>query len=147
MSSMAKIKIRRKLLSFSGTARWKDVDVGHECSATPARKQYETERSWVNCFTWKDVRSWCCLTIKSMQETLKCFLNHRETASISQDGPQWLVWMRIRLMIRRLQVRFDDEIICTVILSLPLIQEAQMSVSGKSLCTILVNRLDQEKCG
>ena len=30
----------------------------------------------------------------------------------------------------------------TVILSLPLIQEGQLSVSGKRMCTILVNRLE-----
>ena len=30
----------------------------------------------------------------------------------------------------------------TVILSLPLIQEGQLSVSGERMCTILVNRLE-----
>ena len=34
------------------------------------------------------------------------------------------------------------EIFSTVILSLPLIQEGQLSVSGKRMCTILVNRLE-----
>ena len=38
--------------------------------------------------------------------------------------------------------RFDHEIFSTVILSLPLIQEGHLSVSGKRLCTILVNRLE-----
>ena len=38
--------------------------------------------------------------------------------------------------------RFDHEIFSTVILSLPLIQEGQLSVSGKRMCTILVNRLE-----
>ena len=33
----------------------------------------------------------------------------------------------------------DHEIFSTVILSLPLIQEGQLSVSGKRMCTILVN--------
>ena len=37
---------------------------------------------------------------------------------------------------------FDHEIFSTVILSLPLIQEGQMSVSGERMCTILVNRLE-----
>ena len=37
---------------------------------------------------------------------------------------------------------FDHEIFSTVILSLPLIQEAQLSVSGERMCTILVNRLE-----
>ena len=38
--------------------------------------------------------------------------------------------------------KFDHEIFSTVILSLPLIQEGQLSVSGKRMCTILVNRLE-----
>ena len=38
--------------------------------------------------------------------------------------------------------RFDHEIFSTVILSLPLIQEGQLSVSGKRMCTILVNHLE-----
>ena len=39
-------------------------------------------------------------------------------------------------------VVIDHEIFSTVILSLPLIQEGQLSVSGKRMCTILVNRLE-----
>ena len=35
----------------------------------------------------------------------------------------------------------DHEIFSTVFLSLPLIQEGQLSVSGERMCTILVNRL------
>ena len=35
----------------------------------------------------------------------------------------------------------DHEIFSTVILSLPLIQEGQLSVSGERMCTILVNHL------
>ena len=38
-------------------------------------------------------------------------------------------------------VGIDHEIFSTVILSLPLIQEGQLSVSGERMCTILVNRL------
>ena len=34
----------------------------------------------------------------------------------------------------------------TVILSLPLIQEGQLSVSGESMCTILVNCLEDKAC-
>ena len=34
------------------------------------------------------------------------------------------------------------EIFSTVILSLPLIQEGQLSVSGERMCAILVNRLE-----
>ena len=36
----------------------------------------------------------------------------------------------------------EIEIFSTVILSLPLIQEGQLSVSGERMCTILVNRLE-----
>ena len=58
-----------------------------------------------------------------------------------------------RLAIRRLRVRpaqsnqhsfveMDREIFSTVILSLPLIQKGQLSVSGERMCTILVNHLE-----
>ena len=39
-------------------------------------------------------------------------------------------------------VEIDHEIYSTVILSLPLIQEGQLSVSGERICTILVNGLE-----
>ena len=39
-------------------------------------------------------------------------------------------------------VEIDHEILSTVILSLPLIQEEQLSVSGERMCTILVNRFE-----
>ena len=39
-------------------------------------------------------------------------------------------------------MEFDHEIFSTVILSLQLIQEGQLSVSGEKKCTILVNRLE-----
>ena len=39
-------------------------------------------------------------------------------------------------------VEIDHEIFSTVILSLPLIQEGQLSFSGERMCTILVNRLE-----
>ena len=38
-------------------------------------------------------------------------------------------------------VEIDHEIFPTVILSLPLIQEGQLSVSGEGMCTVLVNHL------
>ena len=40
----------------------------------------------------------------------------------------------------------DHEIFSTVILSLPLIQEGQLSVSGKRKCTIPVNHLEDYAC-
>ena len=39
-------------------------------------------------------------------------------------------------------VEIDHEIFSTVILSLPLIQEGQLSVSGERMCKLLVNRLE-----
>ena len=39
-------------------------------------------------------------------------------------------------------VVIDHKIFSTVILSLPLIQEEQLSVSGERMCTILINRLE-----
>ena len=42
--------------------------------------------------------------------------------------------------------RFDHEIFSTVILSLWLIQEGQLSVSGQRMCTILVNHLEDKAC-
>ena len=39
-------------------------------------------------------------------------------------------------------VETDHEIFSTVILSLLLIYEGQLSVSGERMCTILVNRLE-----
>ena len=38
--------------------------------------------------------------------------------------------------------RSRNEIFSMVILSLPLIQEGQLSVSGERMCTILTNRLE-----
>ena len=43
-------------------------------------------------------------------------------------------------------VEIDHEIFSTVILSLPLIQEGQLSVSAENMCTILVNRLEDWAC-
>ena len=42
--------------------------------------------------------------------------------------------------------RGDHEIFSTVILSLPLIQEGQLSVSDERMCTLLVNRLEDLAC-
>ena len=43
---------------------------------------------------------------------------------------------------QHLFVEIDNEIFSTVILSLPQIQEGQLLVSDKRMCTILVNRLE-----
>ena len=39
-------------------------------------------------------------------------------------------------------VEIDHEVFSTIILSLPLIQEGQLSVSGERMCTLLVNLLE-----
>ena len=39
-------------------------------------------------------------------------------------------------------VEIDHEIFSTVILSLPLIQEGQLSVPGERMCSILINHLE-----
>ena len=43
-------------------------------------------------------------------------------------------------------VEIDHKIFSTVILSLSLIQEGQLSVSGERMCTILVYRLEDKAC-
>ena len=49
--------------------------------------------------------------------------------------------MVIYLTYQHSFVEIDHEMFSRVILSLPLIQEGQLSVSGERMCTILVNRL------
>ena len=68
--------------------------------------------------------------------------------------PRWLSWMLRPIGDQEVAgstprqgrqhsfVEIDHEIFSTVILSLPLIQEGQLSVSGKRMCTILVNRFE-----
>ena len=74
---------------------------------------------------------------------LATFLLHFGPASVAQlDEPSdWRSGGR-GFNPRRGQQNTDHEIFSTVILSLPLIQEGQLSVSGKRKCTILVNRLE-----
>ena len=38
--------------------------------------------------------------------------------------------------------KIDHEIVSTAVISLPLIQEGELSVSGQRMCTILVNCLE-----
>ena len=70
------------------------------------------------------------------------------------NRPRWLSWMCRSTGDQEvagstpaevgniLSWRFEYEIFSTVILSLPLIQEGQLSVSGERMCTILVIRLE-----
>ena len=56
-------------------------------------------------------------------------------------------WLSVRYVFDSRQVdnilswRFDQEIFSMVILSLLLIEEGQLSVSGERVCTVLVNSL------
>ena len=43
-------------------------------------------------------------------------------------------------------MEIDHEIFSMAILSRPLIKEGQFSVSGERMCTILVNRLEDNAC-
>ena len=47
-----------------------------------------------------------------------------------------------KLLLNPNKLEIDHGIFSTVILSLPLIQKGQLSVSGERMCTILVNRLE-----
>ena len=74
-------------------------------------------------------------------------LSDRKPASVAQlDAPSdWRAGGRGFNPRRGRQhsfVEIDHEIFSTVVLSLPLIQEGQLSVSGKRMCTILINRLE-----
>ena len=73
------------------------------------------------------------------------------TCHSQEAGLGGSVGCAIRLETRRSRVKppprsatffRDHEIFSMVILSLPLIQEGHLSVSGERMCTILVNRLE-----
>ena len=72
--------------------------------------------------------------------------------SEGRGRPRWLSWMHRPTGDQEVAgstprqgrqysfVEIDHEIFSTVILSLPLILEGQLLVSGERMCTILVNR-------
>ena len=87
------------------------------------------------------------VTLKIFLAQLCPFFDLEEPASVAQlDAPSdWRPGGRGFNPRRGRQhsfVEIDHEIFSTVILSLPLIQEGQLSVSGERMCTILVNRLE-----
>ena len=76
-----------------------------------------------------------------------CFRHEESLGPYLPAGLGGSVGCAVRLETRRSRVQhsfveIDHEIFSTVILSLPLIQEGQLSVSGGRMCTILVNRLE-----
>ena len=77
----------------------------------------------------------------------------KQDITVAAAGLSGSVGCAIRLETRRSRVQprqgrqhsfveIDHEIFSTVILSLPLIQEGQLSVSGERMCTLLVNHLE-----
>ena len=87
-----------------------------------------------------------CLNIVLSFNLLSCYILVRAGLGGSLDAPSdWRPGGRGFNPRRGRQhsfVEIDHEIFSTVILSLPLIQEGQLSVSGERMCTILVNRLE-----
>ena len=94
-----------------------------------------------------------------LREEIKNLLNKRAVERVQNPGPasvaeldapsDWRPGGRGFNPHRGRQhsfVEIDHEIFSTVILSLPLIQEGQLSVSGERMCTILVNRLEDQAC-
>ena len=91
------------------------------------------------------------IRIHHIRRYLHSILKHQAALA---SRPRWLIWMRRptgdqlvagfnpRRGRQHSFVEIDHEIFSTVILSLPLIQEGQLSVSGERMCTILVNRLE-----
>ena len=53
-----------------------------------------------------------------------------------------MYYCTVLVQIRNSLVETDHEIFSMVILSLPMIQEGQLSVSEERMCTILVNHLE-----
>ena len=82
-------------------------------------------------------------------ETMKKTLDYCEPASVAQlDARPTGDWrpggcgFDPRRGWRHSFMEIDREIFSRVILSLPLIQEGLLSVSGERMCTILVNHLE-----
>ena len=109
-------------------------------------------------FSFKDYRITLGYLDKRKEQTVLTLIRHHRTlgliriytamfASVAQlDAPSdWRPGGRGFNPRRGRQhsfVEIDHEIFSMVILSLPLIQEGQLSVSGERLCTILVSRLE-----
>ena len=79
------------------------------------------------------------------------YLPYKVPASVAQlDAPSdWRPggrWVNPRQGRQHSFVEIDHEIFSTVILSLPLIQEGHLSVSGERMCTIPVNHLEALAC-
>ena len=99
-------------------------------------------------FIYSIVSNFFLADIEGANQTVHCGLIWAFAAGLGGS-----VGCAVRLETRRSRVQplprsehsfveIDHEIFSTVILSLPLIQEGQLSVSGERMCTILVNCLE-----
>ena len=75
-------------------------------------------------------------SLTSLQPASVAQLDVRPTGNQEVPGPTLIQDRQHYFM------EIDHEIISVIILSLSLIQEGQLSVSGERMCTILVNRLE-----
>ena len=121
------------------------------CACPLTEKSNNFATSCVLKPTFADPDAFQCLDCARGYAGERCerYVNHnrRKYTTVSCQ-PRWLMWKKVRLVIRRLFVQpppgwqhsfmeIFHEIFCMVILSLPLIQEGQLSVSGKRMCTIM----------
>ena len=88
------------------------------------------------CCELSSDNTWCCHADENINLASVAQLDARLTGDQEVRGSNPAEVGNI------LSWRFDHEIFSTVILSLPLIQEGQLSVSSERMCTILVNRLE-----
>ena len=94
-------------------------------------------------FTWKcpDLRS--TLEVAVLDSVLMASVAQLDAPSDWRPGGRGFNPRRGR---QHSFMEIDHEIFSAVILSLPLIQEGQLSVSGERMCTILVNCLEDKAC-
>ena len=118
------------------------------------RREAEITNEGTGCFPFERMVSrmavfithFCMRKIGILINFLWFFIPHHMASVAQLDGPSdWRPGGRGFNPRRGRQhsfVEIDHEIFSTVILSLPLIQEGQLSVSGERMCTILINRLE-----
>ena len=118
------------------------------CKGYQQTTKVATSRERVYLYA-EDIYSFCfsvCPLICMYVHTYACLPFHRPASVAQLDAPSdWRLGGRGFNPCRGRQhsfVEIDHEIFSTVILSLPLIQEGQLSVSDEGMCTILVNRLE-----
>ena len=103
-------------------------------------------QNYIDMFSW--------LSEKCQDDNMAKIVYNNWSHKSWECRPRWLSWMRRPTGDQEvagstpaevgniLSWRLIMKIFFTVILSLPLIQEGQLSVSGERMCTILVNRLE-----